>query len=297
MDVIQVSGLEKHYEGQVALRGVDWQLAPGEACALLGPNGAGKSTLLKILVGFIRSTGGEARLFGQDPWSHDPELKARVAYVPELPMLPLWPTVGTLLKRHRMAFPRWDAKAAAEVLDRFEISARSKVGALSKGSQQRVRLALALGQGADLMLLDEPGSGLDVGGRRELLSFLSEFLVEEGRTVVLSTHLVTDVERIASRVTVISQGESLANDEIDDLRDEVRIVRLPRETFDRMESQLAAAGILATHATDHEVAVTLRYYGSVARALLAPEIGSEEEERALRLSLEDIFLALTRGAA
>ncbi|MDA1264729.1 MAG: ABC transporter ATP-binding protein [Planctomycetota bacterium] len=311
MNAIDVKNLRKHYDGHLALDGLDWSLPVGEACALLGPNGAGKSTTLRLLMGFAQPSEGTLRILGSDPWDHDPDTRRRVAYVPEHPMLPSWMRVDALVDIHRSLYPAWDRALEARLRDLLEIPGRSRLSELSKGQNRRAHLMLALAQSPELLLLDEPGSGLDVAARRELLGLLAEFLAEGGRTVVLSTHLVTDVERIASRVLILAGGRAVADEELDELKDEVKLLRLSSAAWRRLAAGMQHAGILTIQDQGPEVIVTLRRFRSVADALLRRDLGeggvivSESaaadvyvakdgtQAQALHLSLEDVFLALT----
>lgn len=307
---IETRSLTKVYDGERVVDGLDWTVPRGAACAFLGPNAAGKSTTLRMLMGFTHPTAGTCRVLGEDPWDLRPATRARVGYVAEQPLLPPWIRVGALVDFHRSLYPAWSTKLERELLELFELPLAKKVSQLSKGQHRRLMLTLALAQAPDLLILDEPGAGLDVAARRQLLSLLADYLAGEGKTLVLSTHIVTDVERIASHVAVIAHGRMVAHTELDELHENVKQVRMPRAFWDRTVARWEAAGILAADVGEHAVTLTVRHFHTHGRFVLAElsegevhaQHGPHEdlylgengaEAQVLHLGLEDAFLALS----
>ena len=214
---ISVSGLVKTFGKTLALDGLDLSVQSGEVHGFLGPNGAGKSTTLRVLLGLIRKDSGEARLLGGDPWREAVKLHRRLAYVPG--DVTLWPgltggEVIDLLGRMRGGL---DPKRRAELLERFELDPRKKARTYSKGNRQKVALVAALASDAELLLLDEPTSGLD-----PLMEAIFRGCVEEerrsGRTVLLSSHILSEVEALCDRVTIIRDGKAVESGTLSDLR-------------------------------------------------------------------------------
>jgi ABC-2 type transport system ATP-binding protein len=214
---ISVSGLVKTFGKTRALDGLDLSVRSGEVHGFLGPNGAGKSTTLRVLLGLIRRDSGEARLLGGDPWRDAVVLHRRLAYVPG--DVTLWPgltggEVIDLLGRMRGGL---DPKRRAELLERFELDPRKKGRTYSKGNRQKVALVAALASDAELLLLDEPTSGLD-----PLMEAAFRGCVEEerqsGRTVLLSSHILSEVEALCERVTIIRDGKAVESGTLSDLR-------------------------------------------------------------------------------
>ena len=207
--VIETGGLTKTF-GQVrALDGLDLQVAAGEVHGFLGPNGAGKSTTIRILLGLVRATGGEARLFGADPWREAADLHRRLAYVPG--DVALWPNLSggetvDLLLRMRHVDPR--SSRRAELLERFELDPTKKGRAYSKGNRQKVALVAAFAADSDLLVLDEPTSGLDPLMEQVFNECVAEHTAR-GATVLLSSHILSEVERLADRVTIIREGRTV----------------------------------------------------------------------------------------
>ena len=214
---ISVSGLVKTFGKTRALDGLDLSVKSGEVHGFLGPNGAGKSTTLRVLLGLIRKDSGEARILGGDPWRDAVVLHHRLAYVPG--DVTLWPgltggEVIDLLGRMRGGV---DPERRAELLERFELDPRKKSRTYSKGNRQKVALVAALASDAELLLLDEPTSGLD-----PLMEAAFRGCVEEerksGRTVLLSSHILSEVEALCDRVTIIRDGKAVESGTLSDLR-------------------------------------------------------------------------------
>ena len=214
---ISLSGLVKTFGKTHALDGLDLSVKSGEVHGFLGPNGAGKSTTLRVLLGLIRKDSGEARILGGDPWRDAVVLHHRLAYVPG--DVTLWPgltggEVIDLLGRMRGGV---DPERRAELLERFELDPRKKSRTYSKGNRQKVALVAALASDAELLLLDEPTSGLD-----PLMEAAFRGCVEEerksGRTVLLSSHILSEVEALCDRVTIIRDGKAVESGTLSDLR-------------------------------------------------------------------------------
>ncbi|MEV4159585.1 ABC transporter ATP-binding protein [Nonomuraea dietziae] len=216
-DMISVSGLVKTFGRTRALDGLDLTVRAGEVHGFLGPNGAGKSTTIRILLGLLRQDAGTARLLDGDPWRDATALHRRLAYVPG--DVTLWPDLSggetiDLLGRMRGGL---DPRRRAELLERFELDPRKKGRAYSKGNRQKVALVAALSSDADLLILDEPTSGLDP----LMEAVFQESIQEErsnGRTVLLSSHILAEVEALCDRVSIIRRGRTVETGTLTELR-------------------------------------------------------------------------------
>ena len=216
-NAISVAGLVKTFGRTRALDGLDLSVRSGEVHGFLGPNGAGKSTTLRVLLGLIRADSGEARLLGGDPWRDAVVLHGRLAYVPG--DVTLWPRltggeVIDLLGRLRGGL---DSKRRADLLERFELDPKKKCRTYSKGNRQKVALVAALASDAELLLLDEPTSGLDPLMEAQFRGCVEEER-ERGRTVLLSSHILSEVEALCDRVTIIRDGRAVDSGTLSELR-------------------------------------------------------------------------------
>ncbi|MEV6160313.1 ABC transporter ATP-binding protein [Nonomuraea sp. NPDC052129] len=216
-DAITVAGLVKTFGSSRALDGLDLVVRAGEVHGFLGPNGAGKSTTIRVLLGMMRADAGTARLLGGDPWVDAATLHRRLAYVPG--DVTLWPNLSggeviDLLGRLRGGL---DQKRRADLLERFDLDPRKKGRTYSKGNRQKVALVAALASDAELLIFDEPTSGLD-----PLMEEVFREAVQEekrrGRTVLLSSHILSEVEALCDRLTIIRDGRAVENGTLADLR-------------------------------------------------------------------------------
>jgi ABC-2 type transport system ATP-binding protein len=227
--VINVRGLQKSYgrfRQKLVLKGVDLAVSPGTVMGLVGTNGEGKSTLIKCLLGLLKSTGGEMRVFGEDPWDLSPEAKARIGYVPQEPALLPWMTVRQQLTYAAAFFPSWDESFAAELVCQWGLPGDERLGSLSLGQKQKVAIVLALAHRPELLILDEPVASLDPVARRKFLESLMQATEDGERTVLFSTHITSDLERIASHVAMLKDGRIAVCEELDQLKDRVKRLRI-----------------------------------------------------------------------
>jgi len=220
--VIDVSGLEKRYGRVRALDGLDLTVGEGTVHGFLGPNGAGKSTTIRVLLGLARADGGQATLFDRDPWKDAVDLHRRIAYVPG--DVSLWPNLSggealDLLARLRggTADRALYAQRKKRLLDVFQLDPTKKGRAYSKGNRQKVALVAALATPADLYILDEPTSGLDPLMEAVFDSEIRR-VAAEGATVLLSSHILSEVEQLCDRVTIIRAGQTVETGTLDELR-------------------------------------------------------------------------------
>ena len=210
MNAIEARGLTRVFGNVRAVDSTDLDVAPGTVFGLLGPNGAGKSTLLKLLTGHLRATSGTALVLGQPVAKRDPSPWLRMGYVAQARYLPGWMTAAECLRYARAFRPQWDDAKAAQLASRLELPLSAKVRDLSRGNYVRVQIVLAMAHNPELILLDEPTSGLDPVGRHELLGMLIEEIGTRACTVVFSSHLVEDIERMADTVAIMDAGKIVA---------------------------------------------------------------------------------------
>jgi ABC-2 type transport system ATP-binding protein len=248
---IRVVGLAKRYGSVRALDGLDLEVAAGEVHAFLGPNGAGKTTAIRVLLGLLRKDGGEVSLLGADPWRDAVELHRRLAYVPG--DVTLWPSLTggeiiDLLGHLRGGISASRRKALTE---RFDLDTSKRARAYSRGNRQKVALIAALASGAELLLLDEPTAGLDP----LMEAAFRDCVIEErrdGRTILLSSHILSEAEALSDRVTIIRHGKTAETGTLAEMRHLTRI---------SVEAELAAPATLDGMPGVHELAVT----GNVVR--------------------------------
>lgn len=216
-EVIRVEGLIKTFGSAHALNGLDLHVAPGEVHAFLGPNGAGKSTTIRVLLGLLKKTGGTVELLGGDPWTQAPTLHRRLAYVPG--DVTLWPNLsgGEIIDLMGRLRGGLDEARRAELVERFALDPAKKARTYSKGNRQKVALVAAFAARAELMILDEPTSGLDPLMEEVFTQCLAEAKAA-GTSILLSSHILSEVDRVADTVTIIKDGATVETGSLDSLR-------------------------------------------------------------------------------
>ncbi len=215
---ILIRDVTLRYGKTTALDRLDLHVPEGSVYALLGRNGSGKSSLMRALLGMRKPDGGVLEIDGLDPWRARHRLMARIAATPETPDAPPAMNVGALAQFVGSFHRGWDASALRGRLDRFGIPSDKRFGALSRGQKGLVMLALALAQQPELLLLDDPTLGLDPVARRFVFDELIGELADRGTTVLLATHDLDGIERIATHVGILKTGKLLVEGEIEDLR-------------------------------------------------------------------------------
>lgn len=223
--VIQTHGLTKYFSSNKVVDRFDLAVPRGAIYALLGDNGAGKSTIVRMLTGLLQADAGRAFVLGQDCWQAAYALRHRVGYVPERPRFYDWMSVveiGTFTAGFHQPGYR---ERYLSLLDRFNLERGAKLKTLSKGGYAKVGLALALAVDPEVLILDEPTSGLDLFTRREFLGSMVE-LAAEGRTILISSHAVAEIERVASHIAFLAQGQLLLSGSLDELRQRMLRVRV-----------------------------------------------------------------------
>jgi ABC-type multidrug transport system ATPase subunit len=221
--VISVSELTRRFRATTALASVSVSMPRGAVYGLVGANGAGKTTLIKHLLGLLRAESGSVRVFGLDPVADPVGVLSRIGYLSEENDLPGWMRVDELLRYSRAFYPAWDDGYADELRQTFALDPRARITNLSKGQKARAGLLIALAHRPELLVLDEPSSGLDPIVRRDILGAVIRTIAHEGRTVLFSSHLLEEVEQVADHVTMIHHGKIVLSAPLDAIRESHRV--------------------------------------------------------------------------
>jgi ABC-2 type transport system ATP-binding protein len=289
--VLETEGLTKYYGRRVGVDHVDLRVPRGCIYGLLGRNGAGKTTAIKLLLGLLRPTAGSARIFGCDSRRLTGRVRQRIGYVTEGHRLYRWMTIGRLEAFQRAFFPgQWDAGAFAKMLDFFELSRRQKIKHLSNGQRAQVSLALAIAPDPELLIMDDPTLGLDAAIRRHFLEGMIQLIQRRGRTILFSSHILSDVERVADRIAILDRGVLRADCLMEQFRSAVRKVRFSFEGPPPAEVDLP--GLLHKRAGKDELDVALVGTGDEQIAEWARAHGARQF-KAVEMNLEDQFIEYT----
>ncbi|QDT54708.1 ABC transporter ATP-binding protein YtrB [Caulifigura coniformis] len=284
--IVELHRITRHFGRKVALDDVSLTIPRGGVFGLIGGNGAGKTTLIKHVLGLFKAQSGTVRVFGLDPIENAVGVLGRIGYLSEERDLPDWMRVSELIRYTQAFYPAWDPRYAEELREAFDLDPLTKVRNLSRGQRARAGLLVALAHRPDLLVLDEPSSGLDPVVRRDILGAIIRTIAEEGRTVLFSSHLLDEVERVADRVAMIHQGRILMSASMDEIHDTHRRVTL------RFEGPLPAAPSLvgSLSASGQGAEWTYLCGGESLQLRRAAEaLGAKVVDEAA-LSLDEVFL-------
>jgi ABC-2 type transport system ATP-binding protein len=285
--------ISKRFNGQLVLRAVTLDIERGSILGLIGRSGAGKTTLIRILLGLLAPDGGSAYVLGDPALALSDACRTRLGYTPQTPDVLGWMRAGDMLEFVGSLYPDWDHAYVAESLLRWNISPGRKLASLSLGERQRVALIRALAVRPELLVLDEPASALDPVARRELLRELAMLAGESGTTVLFSTHIVSDLERVASHVAILHDRRLLLHAPVDELKESHGLLQLPAEAAARLPAKLAGEFSRRRRSDGGVSVLLLRQTGgdwsSGDRLFAERDFGGQLQT----LDLEDLFVQLT----
>ena len=285
--VITVTSLSRRFGSKMALNGVSLDVTRGCVYGLVGENGAGKTTLIKHLLGLLRAETGTVRVFGLDPVSEPISVLERIGYLSEQPDLPDWMRVHEFMRYTQAFYPKWDAHYAEQLREQFGLDPAARLRNLSKGQRAKLGLLAAQAHRPDLLLLDEPSSGLDPIVRRDILEAVIRTVCDEGRTVFFSSHLLEDIERVSDHIAMLHEGRLVLCGPLDQIKAQHRRITI------RFEAQQYAPpkvpGALAVTGTGREWTVFCN-----TKRIQLPEIGARIVSEG-DASLNEIFVATVAG--
>jgi len=285
--VIDIQNLSRRFGSKLALDDVSLEIPSGIVMGLVGENGAGKTTLIKHILGLLNAQSGSVRVFGRDPVREPENVLAKIGYLSEEGDVPSWMKVRELLRYAAGFYPTWDETYAQHLVKSFGLDLNAQLSKLSKGQRSRAGLVTAMAYHPPLLVLDEPSSGLDPIVRRDILGAIIRTIADEGRTVLFSSHLLGEVERVSDRIAIVKSGKILLTDSLDNIKERhLRMIVLfdePRETPPVIE------GCMAWQGSGREWSTV--YYGELPLLeAYAAVLGGQIVQRN-SLSLDDIFIA------
>lgn len=284
MNAIEIKDLRKHYK-DFHLQ-VDLILKQGETLGLVGPNGAGKTTTINILLNIVKKDSGEVKIFGLDHINHEGEIKERIGFVFEEQNFYKSMRIEQIIKFCGSLYPRWKAEYCTSLLDRFNLPPRKKYGELSKGMKIKLALLIAFSSGGEFLILDEPTSGLDPKVRHEVLEEIERIREKYSLSILFSSHLMPDVERIADNIALINNGKIILMEKKTKLKDKWKKITFINENIGDLP---AIPDILR-----HQQLDKLRYFiitNTFSSELISSlESSGSKEIQIEELSLEEIFL-------
>jgi ABC-2 type transport system ATP-binding protein len=255
--IIEIRGLSKRFGAIQALDNVDLIVERGRIIGLLGANGAGKSTLLRHIIGLYLPDAGECRTLGCPAGKLGPAELARIGYVHQEGELLDWMTVRQLIRYVSVYYPTWNTELEERYIRDFEISLEARVGSLSPGQRQRLAILLAICFEPELLILDEPAAALDPLARAQFLDLLLQFIQNQDRTIIISSHILSDVEKVIDHVLIMDRGRILCDSPFDDLREKYVRVHLT-SLFGPLPVELPLANVIESRRNGTQATLTVR---------------------------------------
>jgi len=291
--IISIDGLTRRFGNKVALDDVSLQVTRGQVFGLVGANGAGKTTLIKHVLGLYKPASGAVRVFGLEPIADPVCVLSRIGFLSEDRDLPMWMRVEELIRYSRAFYPKWDTDCTESLREQFQLDPRARIKHLSRGELAKAGLLVALAHRPELLVLDEPSSGLDPVVRREMLEAIVRTVADEGRTVFFSSHLLDEIERVSDQVAMMANGRIVLRGQLAEILESHHRLTL------RFEQPQAKAPVLKgmLRVSGHGLEWTVICNGALneiaaAARTLGAQIVSQEVA-----SLDEIFLArVGRGA-
>jgi ABC-2 type transport system ATP-binding protein len=278
-------------KGVPVLNGVTLSMNEGEVVGLLGRNGAGKTTLIRIAMGMLFPHAGKVRVFGLSPTDQPVAVKKRIGYVAEDQVLPVGSSIAELIALHRYLFPSWDQTLERQLLDRFRLSASSKIKHLSKGQARQAALICAVCHRPELLILDEPAGGLDPAARREFLETSIQLLNREGTAILFSSHHMTDVERLGGRVVLLDEGKIRLDRQLDQIHEDYCVAMIPRSRMPSSAPIENLPGCLRARPVFDDWHAVFEGTPETVRRRLQDALGIDGI-RCVRVPLEELFVEL-----
>ena len=292
--VLQTESLTKYFKDKPAVEHLNLKIPKGCVCGFLGRNGAGKTTTIRMMMGLLRPTVGGCSVLGCDSQFLTPQIRQRIGYVTEGHRLYKWMKIGELEKFQRAFFPgQWDGKLFNDMLEYFELSKKQKVKNLSNGQRAQVSLALTLAPNPELLIMDDPTLGLDVAIRRQFLEGVIHLITRQNRTILFSSHILADVERVADRIVVIDKGMLKADCTMEQFRNAIQKFVI---TFDKQTpADVNVEGAICCRSDGNLLEITVVNTAERIIQDWAKKAGAADC-KLVQMTLEDQFIEFTAPA-
>lgn len=290
--VVTTDRLTRYYGGKRVVNGLNLTIHEGSVYALLGRNGAGKSTTIKMLMGLVHPDFGSATVLGEDAHDMSPETRAQIAWVGEGHPLYKWMTVDAAIRFAKPFYPVWHDDLVEQVIEHFKLPRKRRLYRLSNGQRAQVSLALAVASDPKLLILDDPTIGLDTVVRRDFLESMIQIIQQEGRTILFSSHILSDVDRVADHIGIMLDGVLRVDAPTERFRDALRkvVVELPEP----LTTELELPGLVSWSQIGTRLELVIVDFDETHRSYVNDLSAATPD--ILELNLEDAFVEYTRGA-
>ncbi len=295
--VIEINELEYSYGSTKVLEKLNLNLESGSVMGLLGENGAGKTTLMNCLLGFLKPQNGSSKIFGEDSRHLSTDARQRLAFVPQTNDLYPWMKAKDVINFTSKFYACWNHKLVDRLISEWKIPLDRTVEKMSVGEAQKLSILLAMSHEPELLILDEPVASLDPAAKRVFIKQLIELTSEHGNSILFSTHITTDIERVAAQVAIIKSGKTWYQGEIDTLKERVtRIHILANDSLTKtpLANLNNIAGIMASDIDNNQAVLTLNNYSDSLKAQIEQQYDAKVTVQTM--NLEDIFVAVAAAA-
>ncbi|PWK46328.1 ABC transporter ATP-binding protein [Pleionea mediterranea] len=286
--IIDVNNLSKSFGSNTVLIDLSFKIEEGSVVGILGANGAGKTTLLQCLIGMLKSDVGDITILGDKCPNFSVNTKHNIGYVGQEADLLNWMKVNQIIDYTKQFYNHWNDDMVEQLLEDWDLSKQQKISKLSVGQRQKLAIILAVAPQPKILILDEPVASLDPTTRRKFIKTLIDMNLDNGQTILFSTHITSDLERVAAEVLLLKQGRCFFQGDIDDLKEQV--VRLHISSKRPIDAQLPITGILTADINGQHASITVKNVKDINIDQLAEEIDADITIESL--SLEDIFVEL-----
>lgn len=287
---IELQGVTKSYSGKTVLKNLNLSINQGCCYGFLGRNGSGKTTTIRIIMGLISHEAGTVKVMGQNSWNIGNNIKEKIGYVSEKQILPENLSVRSITSFSEKIYPNWNREKVKDLLDRFNIPENKKIKNLSQGMQKFLALVLVLGQEPELLVFDEPASGLDPIARQEFIDNVMNLLLQEKKTVFFSSHLLSDVEKIADTIGILKDGSISIEMELDEMKQSIKQIQI--DFADGQYQKFEMPNIISERKIGNSVILTVRDCNEDFITSLKNK--SKIEPKILDMNFEEIFIALAK---
>jgi ABC-2 type transport system ATP-binding protein len=289
MSLLAIENLSRAFDDNEVLHNLSLDIESGTVTGLLGVNGSGKTTLIHCALGMIKPDAGSAQVFGEESWEASVACRHKIGFVPQEFDGFEWMTVKQIVAYTGAFYETWDDKFVDHLIDKFDLPLHTRVGKFSTGMKQRVSIVLALGHHPELLMLDEPVAALDPVGRRTFIELLLDLHRNEGKTIVFSTHITSDIERIAAQVALLKDGQIQLHADLEDLKQMYCRVHLHCQAG--VESLVSEVpGCIRSDVREHSAKLTVHNLDEKWRNSVQQHPGVQLEVE--DLNLDEIFVEL-----
>ncbi|MDR2754786.1 MAG: ABC transporter ATP-binding protein [Planctomycetaceae bacterium] len=242
MNIIEMNGVCRYFgndkEQTLAVDHLNFAVPQGSVYGLLGTNGAGKTTSIRMLVSHLKPNSGNIRVLGETPANFTEITRKKIAYISENMQIPHWMSIEEAVGFCKPLYPQWDDVLLQKLLQLFNLKINKRYEEASKGQRRAICIILAMCQNPDVLIMDEPASGLDTLARRHFLTEILNIACNENKTILFSSHILGDIERTVDRVAILSQGQRILEGELDSLKESVRRISLHGENISEKPAEL-----------------------------------------------------------